>query len=46
MKNIEVVFIKEYESLNKARLIEKRLKKLKRRDYVDDIIITGNIKMK
>ncbi len=46
MKNFEMVFVQKFNDLSQARLIERRLKKLKRRDYLDDIIKTGSIRMK
>lgn len=43
---VSLVFKQEYDTLIMARKIEKRLKKLKRRDYVEKIIKEGFIKMK
>ncbi len=42
---IKLVFSKEYPTLSDARDIERRLKKLKRRDYIEDIVRTGKIRM-
>lgn len=42
---IELVFKQWYESLKDARIIEMKLKKLKRKDYLDKIIKDGFIKM-
>lgn len=44
--DISLVFSQEYSNLKDARIIEKKLKKLKRRDYVEKIINEGIIKMK
>ncbi|MFZ2226273.1 MAG: GIY-YIG nuclease family protein [Candidatus Moraniibacteriota bacterium] len=43
---IELVFNQEYVFLNDARRIERKLKKLKRRDYLEKIIQDGFIKIK
>lgn len=40
-----VVFNQQYKSLKEARAVEARIKKLKRRDYVEKIIQDGYIKM-
>lgn len=45
MNNPALVFAQEYESLEYAREIERRLKKLKRRDYIEKIIKEGYVKM-
>ena len=42
----KLVFNQQYESLNKARSIEYKLKKLKRRDIIEKIIQSGEIKLK
>jgi len=42
---VKLVFKQEYDSLTKARSIEKKLKKLKRRDYLEKIINDGIIRM-
>ncbi len=42
---IDIVFSQEYPTLKKARFIERKLKKLKRRDYIEKIIKDGIIKM-
>ena len=42
---IKLVFSQQYDSLREARIIEKRLKKLKRKDYIKKIIEDGYIKM-
>ena len=44
--DIELVFKQKYPSLEKARYIEKRLKNLKRKDYLKKIIEDGYIKLK
>ncbi|OGF73800.1 hypothetical protein A2Z63_00550 [Candidatus Giovannonibacteria bacterium RIFCSPLOWO2_02_44_8] len=43
---IELVFKQEYQTLKDARSIEKKLKKLKRKDYIEKIISDGFIKLK
>ena len=43
--SVKLVFKQEYNSLKDARVIEKRLKKLKRKDYLKKIINDGVIKM-
>jgi len=40
-----LVFKQEYPTLAKAREIERRIKKLKRKDYIEKIIKDGSIKM-
>ena len=45
MKNPKLVFSQEFDSLIIARKIERRIKKLKRRDYIEKIIKDGYIKM-
>ena len=42
---ITLVFSREYSSLEKAREIELRLKKLKRKDYITKVIQEGFIRM-
>jgi len=44
--SVSLIFRQEYPTLNEARKVEKRLKKLKRRDYLEKIIKDGCIKMK
>ena len=41
-----LVFTQQYPSLTEAKRIELKLKKLKRRDYIEDIIKDGYIKMR
>lgn len=43
---IKLVFSQEYDSLREARIIEKKLKRLKRKDYIQKIIADGYIKMR
>ena len=43
---LQLVFSQEYDDLKYARAIEKKLKKLKRRDYIEKIINDGFIKMR
>ena len=45
MNKPKVVFSQEYDNLEQARKIERRLKKLKRKDYIQKIIADGYIKM-
>ena len=45
MENPEFIFKQEFESIVIARKIERRLKKLKRRDYIEKIISDGYIKI-
>ena len=42
---IDLVFSQEYESLKMARNIERKLKKLKRKDIIERIISDGKIRM-
>lgn len=46
MKDIDLVLIQEYNNLDIARKIEKRIKKLKRKDYIQKMIDDGEIKIK
>jgi len=46
MGKLELIFSQKYSSLKQARYIETRLKKLKRRDYIEKIISDGFIKIK
>jgi putative endonuclease len=43
---VKLVFKQEYETLAEARFIERRLKRMKRRDYLEKIIRDGYIRMK
>jgi putative endonuclease len=43
---VELVFNQKFLSLKHARLIERKLKKLKRKDYLDRIVKDGILKMK
>ena len=45
MDDPQLVFKQAYPSLEMARKIENRLKKLKRKDYIEKIINDGYIKM-
>lgn len=45
MKNIELVLVQEYNNLEVARKIERKIKKLKRKDYLQKMINDGKIKM-
>jgi len=42
---VELIFQQEYKLLKDARYIEKRLKNLKRKDYLEKIIKDGYIKL-
>jgi putative endonuclease len=42
---VECFFSQKYDTLKDARYIEKKLKKLKRRDYIEKIIEDGYIKI-
>ena len=44
--NFVLVFSQKFESLQDARSVEYKLKKLKRKDYLDKIIEDGFIKIK
>ncbi len=46
MGKIILVFSQEFTTLKEAQAIEKRLKKLKRKDYLQKIIDDGFIKLK
>jgi len=46
MNQPRLVLKKEYETLGEARKIERKIKKLKRKDYVEKIIKDGDIKLK
>ncbi|TSC71687.1 MAG: putative endonuclease containing a URI domain [Parcubacteria group bacterium Gr01-1014_70] len=43
---VRLVFSQEYKTLQEARTIELKLKKLKRKDYIQKIIQEGRIKMR
>ncbi len=43
---LELVFVQNYSTLEEARYVERRLKQLKRKDYIDKIIKEGFIKIK
>ena len=42
---VELVFFQEYDTLKEARAIERKLKALKRRDYIEKIIEDGYIRL-
>jgi len=44
--NVELVFSQEYETIEEARNIERRLKKMKRRDYLEKIISNKKIDLR
>ena len=43
---IKLVLSQEFSTLKEARFIERRLKRLKRRDYLEKIVKDGKIKMR
>ena len=45
MNNPVLVFSQNFDSLKEARKIEAKIKKLKRKDYIEKIIKDGYIKM-
>lgn len=46
MGKLELIFSQEYNTLEQARYVECRLKKLKRKDYIEKILEDGYIKIK
>jgi putative endonuclease len=46
MKNPKIVLAQEYVTITEAKKVEYKLKKLKRRDYIEKIVRDGKIKMK
>jgi len=46
MGKLRLVFKQEYPALSEARIIESKLKKLKRHDYIERIVEDGFIKMR
>ena len=46
MKELRLVFSQKFDTLERARYIEYRLKKLKRHDYIEKIVSDGFIKIK
>lgn len=46
MKNPKLVLSQMYNSLQEARFVERKIKKLKRKDYIEKMVIDGYIKMK
>ncbi|PIR27371.1 hypothetical protein COV40_01255 [Candidatus Berkelbacteria bacterium CG11_big_fil_rev_8_21_14_0_20_42_15] len=46
MKEPILVFSQEYKELRQARKIERKIKELKRKDYIEKIVSGGYIKMK
>lgn len=45
MPGLKLVFSQKFDSLENARKVESRLKKLKRKDYLKRIVEDGSIKM-
>ncbi|MBX4187163.1 MAG: GIY-YIG nuclease family protein [Candidatus Doudnabacteria bacterium] len=46
MNNPRVALSQEYATIEEARIVERKLKKLKRKDYINKIIQDGYIKIK
>lgn len=46
LKIEEIVLKQEYETLAKARTVERKIKKLKRKDYIEKMIKEGYIKIR
>ncbi len=46
MKNPRLIFSQEFPTIEDAKKIERKLKKLKRKDYIEKIIADGFIHMK
>jgi putative endonuclease len=46
MKNPRIALFQEYPTIEEARKVERKIKKLKRRDYVEKMIADGFIKIK
>lgn len=46
MRPLEVKLVQEYKTLSEARKIESRLKRLKRKDYIEKIVKEGKINMR
>ena len=45
MKDFEVALVQEFDSLKLARDVERRIKNLKRKDYIEKMIQDGYIRM-
>ncbi|TSC54684.1 MAG: Uncharacterized protein LiPW30_150 [Parcubacteria group bacterium LiPW_30] len=45
MKSPALVFVQEYETLQIARRVESKIKKLKRKDYVEKMVRDGYLKI-
>jgi len=46
MGHLDLIFTQKYSSLDEAQSVERKLKKLKRRDYIEKIVKEGFIKIK
>ncbi len=46
MGKLEVVLVQQYETLKEARFVERRIKRMKRKDYIDKMVADGKIKIK
>jgi len=45
MKNLEIVLSQEYTTLTEARRVERKIKKLKRKDYLGKMVADGYIRI-
>ena len=45
MKNLEIVLSQEYATLTEARRVERKIKKLKRKDYLGKMVTDGYIRI-
>ena len=46
LSQVQLVFSQEYSTLSETRSVERKLKKLKRKDYIDNILHDGFIKIR
>lgn len=46
MKNFSLVLSQEYSSIVDARRVEKKIKRLKRKDYIEKMVREGTIRLK
>ncbi len=45
IRPLKLVLVQKYPNIEKARLIERKLKALKRKDYIDKIVKDGFVRM-
>lgn len=45
MENVQLVLLQECESLKVARQVERKVKSLKRKDYIEKMVRDGHIKL-